>query len=109
MCSQLMTSVSLKQGVVGGAGGPVVRSEKLSHKNAIKLSNGHSPQIHKTRSFLVRMRRGESHFFKNGLWQMSASLASPSKTGWRMSASLASPSKPGWRMSASLASSCQAS
>jgi hypothetical protein len=31
-----------------------------------------------------------SHIFlKNGLWQMSASLASPSKTGWRMSASLA--------------------
>ena len=24
--------------------------------------------------------------FKNGLWRMSASLASPSKTGWRMSA-----------------------
>ncbi len=43
-------------------------------------------------------------FFKNGLWRMSASLASPSKLGWRMSASLASPSKPGWWMSASLAS-----
>jgi hypothetical protein len=46
-----------------------------------------------------------SHIFlKNGLLQMSASLASPSKTSWRMSASLASlasPSKTGWRMLAS--------
>ncbi len=25
-------------------------------------------------------------FFKNDLWQMSASLASPSKTGWRVRA-----------------------
>ncbi len=29
-----------------------------------KLSNGHSPQIRVTRSLLVRMCRGESHFFQ---------------------------------------------
>ncbi len=29
-----------------------------------KLSNGHSPQIHVTRSLLVRMCRGKSHFFQ---------------------------------------------
>ena len=28
------------------------------------LSNGHSPQIRVTRSLLVRMCRGESHFFQ---------------------------------------------
>jgi hypothetical protein len=41
---------------------------------------------------------------RNTAWQMSASLVSPRKSAWRMWASLASPSKPGWRMSASLAS-----
>jgi hypothetical protein len=30
----------------------------------VKLSNGHSPQIRETRSLLVRMCRGESHFFQ---------------------------------------------
>ncbi len=29
-----------------------------------KVSNGHSPQIRETRSLLVRMCRGESHFFQ---------------------------------------------
>jgi hypothetical protein len=52
----------------------------------------------------ANVSRQVTFFFKNGIWRMSASLASPSKTGWRMSASLVSPSKPGWRMSASLVS-----
>ena len=30
----------------------------------LQLSNGHSPQIRETRSSLVRMCRGESHFFQ---------------------------------------------
>jgi len=33
-------------------------------KYSSKLSNGHSPQIRVTRSLLVRMYRGESHFFQ---------------------------------------------
>ena len=45
---------------------------------------------------------GSHILLKNGLWQMSANLASPSKTGWRMSASLASPThflkRPFWRV-----------
>ncbi len=49
----------------------------------------------------------ESHFSRNDLWQMWASLASPSKTGWQMSANLSSPSKTGWQMSPSLASTAK--
>jgi hypothetical protein len=63
-----------------------------------------------------------SHIFlENGLWRMSASLASPRNTAcqmsaslaslaslhntaWRMSASLVSPRNMAWRMLASLAS-----
>ena len=41
-------------------------------------------------------------FFKNGIWQMSASLASPRKMVWRMSTSLASPRKTVWQMLARL-------
>ncbi len=49
-----------------------------------------------------------SHIFlKNGLWQMSASLASPRNMAWRMLASLVSPRKSAWQMSASLANTCQ--
>ena len=73
----------------------------------LKLSNGHSHQIRQTRSLLAQIWRGESHFLKNGIWRMSAGLASPPNTAWRMSASLASPRKSAWRMSASLASTCQ--
>ncbi len=68
--------------------------------------------------YLRKFSEASHIFLKNGLWQMSASLASPCKTGWRMLASLASPrntalqmstslvspSKTSWRMSASLAS-----
>ncbi len=43
-------------------------------------------------------------FFKNIIWQMASSLASPLKMVWQMSASLASPSKTDWRMLAILAS-----
>ena len=46
-----------------------------------------------------------SHIFlENGLWQVSASLASLPNTAWRMSASLASPRNRAGRMSPSLAS-----
>ena len=48
---------------------PLKRIKKLCHKNVIKLSNGHSPQIGVTRSLLVRMCRGESHFFQK--WPLS--------------------------------------
>jgi hypothetical protein len=64
-----------------------------------------------TRPKFVRMANyscqcvGASHIFlKNGLWRVSASLASPRNTAWRMSASLASPRDTAWQMSASLAS-----
>jgi hypothetical protein len=43
-------------------------------------------------------------FFKNGIWGMLVSLASPRKTFWQMSANLASPLKTVWRVSASLRS-----
>ncbi len=43
---------------------------------ALYLSNGHSPQIRENGKLLVRMWRGESLFLKNGVWPMSASLAS---------------------------------
>jgi len=36
--------------------------KKLFNTNAIKLSNGHSPQICETRSLLLRMCQGESDF-----------------------------------------------
>jgi hypothetical protein len=63
----------------------------MSVKIAMNLSNGHLPQIRETPSLLVLMCRGESLFFKNGLWRMSASLRSPSKPGLQMYANLASP------------------
>jgi hypothetical protein len=68
------------------------------------LRNGYSCQIRETRKLLGEFGEASHIFLKNGLWRMSASLASPSKTGWQMSASLASPSNTAWRMSASLAS-----
>jgi hypothetical protein len=43
-------------------------------------------------------------FLENGLWQVSASLASPCNTALRVSASLASPCNTALRVSASLAS-----
>ncbi len=36
-------------------------------------------QIRETRSLLARIWQSESHLKKNGLWRMSASLASPAK------------------------------
>ncbi len=52
------------------------------------LSNGHSPQIHETRSLLVRMCRGESHFFKNGecqqVWRVRANQDGECRRVWRV-------------------------
>ena len=48
------------------------------------------PKFAKMANYLCECVECESHFSRNDLWQMWASLVSPSKTGWRMSASLAS-------------------
>jgi hypothetical protein len=48
----------------GEGGGRGVRSEKWSHKNAIKLSNSHSRNIRQTRANLARRM---SIFSKKGL------------------------------------------
>jgi hypothetical protein len=53
------------------------------------LSNGHSPQICMTRSLLVRMCRGESHFFQK--WP----LANVSKSGESAQTRLANVGKSG--------------
>ena len=46
-----------------------------------------------------------SHIFlKKALWQMSANVSSPTKTGWQMLANVSSPAKTGWQMSANVSS-----
>ncbi len=65
------------------------------------------PKLAKIANYSCECVKASNIFLKNGLWQMSASLASPRNMAWRMSASLASPRKSAWRMLASLASICQ--
>jgi len=57
------------------------------------LSNGHSPQIHETRSLLVRMCQGESHFSQKWplasvrqVWQVRAKQVGECWRVWRVRA-----------------------
>ncbi len=88
--------------------------EKLVNKNAIKLSNGHSPQIRQNGELLARMCRGESHFSQR--WRMSnvsesiesgemvgecrANVSSPGKMVGQCRTNVSSPGKVGRPMSA---------
>ena len=65
------------------------------------------PKFAKMANYSCECVEASHIILENGLWRMSASLASPRNMAWRMSASLASPRKSAWRMSASLASTCQ--
>ncbi len=66
-----------------------------------------------TRAKFVRLAQYSPNFFKKGLWQMSASLASPRKSGLQMLASLVSPSKTAcecgqvWRVLAKVVGECR--
>jgi hypothetical protein len=62
------------------------------------------PKFAKMANYSCECVEASHIFLKNGLWRMSASLASPRNMAWRMSAS---PRKSAWQMSASLASTCQ--
>ena len=58
---------------------------KLVNRNAIKLSNGHSPQICQIGKLLMQMCGGESHFSQK--WRMLnvSKCIESGETGWRMS------------------------
>jgi hypothetical protein len=51
--------------------------KKLEHKTVIKLSNGHLPQICQNGELLVRMCRGESHFWSILAKFAGANVSSP--------------------------------
>ncbi len=48
------------------------------------------PKFAKMANYLCECVEASHIFLKNGLWRMSASLASPRKSAWGMSASLVS-------------------
>ncbi len=69
-----------------------------------ELSNGHLAKFARLARYSGEFVEASHIFLENGLWRVSASLASPRNTARRMSASLASLRNTAWQMLASLAS-----